>query len=70
MHELVEKLIAFRQSSLSADDAAFLRECLKETDSFIAPIREVAAISVSHVGPFPRDPRETAIRRVAAAAGS
>ena len=63
MHELVEKLIAFRQSSISADDTAFLRECLKETDSFVAAIREVPAISASHPGPLPRDPRETALRR-------
>lgn len=70
MHELVEKLIAFRQSSISADDTAFLRECLKETDSFVAAIREVPAISASHPGPLPRDPRETALRRTAAAAGS
>ena len=70
MHELVEKLIAFRQSSLSADDAAFLRECLKETDFFVAAIREVAAIRASHAGPFSRDPRETAVRRAAVAAGS
>ena len=41
MSTIVEKLIAAREGRICSDDSSFLRQCVRETEEFVAIIKEV-----------------------------